>query len=125
MDKKILESYINSGLSLNKIVNKTGKSLTTIRYWAKKYNLKSQHKTIKNKAKEEYGKFRLCPYCGKEVPTKDFYSRRGKPNSSVYCKVCTNEQVIKRQRQTKIKMINNKKDFLSFNHQILIYNKII
>ena len=108
MDKKLFESYIISGLSFNQISKKSGKSLTTIRYWAKKYKLKSNFKTLRNKPIEEYGEFRFCPRCQKQVPTKNFYSRRGKSNSSVYCKICTNEQTIQKQRETKIKMIDYK-----------------
>jgi Zn ribbon nucleic-acid-binding protein len=108
MDKQIIESYINSGLSFNQISKKSGKSLTTILYWAKKYKLKSKFKTFKNKAIEEYGESRFCPRCKEQVSINNFYSRRGKPNSSVYCKSCTNLQTIQRQRENKIKMVDYK-----------------
>ncbi len=36
MEKEILEKYLSDGLSLNKISELTGKSLTTIRYWKDK-----------------------------------------------------------------------------------------
>jgi transposase len=108
MDKKLFESYITSGLSFNQISKKSGKSLTTIRYWAKKYKLKSKFTAFKHKQVEEYGEFRFCPRCQKQVPTINFYSRRGKSNSSVYCKICTNEQTIVRQREIKSMMIEYK-----------------
>jgi transposase len=108
VNKQLLESYINSGLSLRKIVEKTGKSLTTIRYWARKYNLKSNFKRFKDAGKKEYGEFRFCPGCEKEVLTKDFYKKRGVKYSSSYCKVCTNQITIKKQRLTKLKMIEYK-----------------
>jgi DNA-directed RNA polymerase subunit RPC12/RpoP len=107
MEKHILEKYINQNLSLNQIGKKTGKSLTTIRYWAKRHNLKSKFKSFHNNP-TEYGEFRFCNRCQKQVPTKDFYSRRRKPNSSVYCKTCSNEQAITRQRAIKSKMIEYK-----------------
>jgi hypothetical protein len=105
MEKDILENYINSGLSLNAIVKKTGLCLATIRYWAKKHNLKSKFNQFQ---KKDYGEFRFCPRCEKEVAIKDFYARRGKSNSSVYCKICVNAQTIIRQREIKFNMIEYK-----------------
>jgi transposase len=43
MEKEILNTFIDQGLSLRQISVETGKSLTTIRYWVKKYDLKSKH----------------------------------------------------------------------------------
>lgn len=108
MEKEIIQSHIKNGLSLNQIAKKTNKSLTTIRYWAKKHNLKSKFETFLNQEKKEYGKFRFCPRCKKQVLTKNFYSRRGKENSSVYCKVCTNEQTTERQKEFKLKCVEYK-----------------
>jgi transposase len=108
MKKEIIQEYINNGLSLNKIAKKTKKSLSTILYWTKKYNLKSKFKSFVNKEKKEYGEFRFCPRCKKEVATENFYSRRGKKNASVYCKSCTNEQTLERQRKFKIKCVDYK-----------------
>lgn len=101
MEKHILENYINQNLSLNQISRETGKSLSTVRYWSKKHKLKSNFITFKNKPIKEYGEFRFCPRCQKQVPTNDFYSRRGKPNSSVYCKKCHNLQTTERQKKLK------------------------
>ena len=108
MNEQLLKSYIDSGLSFRKIVEKTGKSLTTIRYWAKKYKLKSNFQRFKDQTKKEHGEFRFCTGCKKEVPTKEFYTKGGIKHSSSYCKICTNQQAIKRQRQTKLKMIEYK-----------------
>lgn len=41
MDKSLLESYVNQGLSTHKISKLTTKSQTTIRYWLKKYGLET------------------------------------------------------------------------------------
>ncbi len=109
MDKEILENYLVEGrLSLNKISEMTGKSLTTIRYWTKKYNLKSNFSNFKNFGQKEYGITRFCPRCKKDVDTKDFYQRRGKENSSTYCKSCTSNQTIERMRKFKAQMIEYK-----------------
>lgn len=41
MDKKDLEKMLNSGMTIKAIADKKYKSYTAVRYWLKKYNLKS------------------------------------------------------------------------------------
>ena len=41
MDKEILKKQINKGNSSRKIAESLGKSQTTVRYWLKKHNLKT------------------------------------------------------------------------------------
>lgn len=108
MKKELLEQMVNDGKSLNTISKETGKSLSTIRYWSNKYGIKSKFKTFSEKGKKDYGKFRYCPRCKQDCPTDDFYSRRGKKHSSVYCKKCTNEQSVERIRGLKEKMVEYK-----------------
>lgn len=105
MDKLLLESYLNDGLSLNQIAKKSGKCLTTIRYWASKHKLKSNFEVFH---KKEYGEFRFCPRCKTNVPTDKFYSKRGVPNASSYCGSCTNEQTKERQRKFKKQCVEYK-----------------
>lgn len=101
MEKEFLLEYINEDMSLNDISLKTNKSKTTIRYWLKKYNLKTNHKSFKEIGVIDYGEQKYCPKCDKDKPIEDFYNRRGKTNGSVYCKSCTKEQTILRQRKLK------------------------
>jgi hypothetical protein len=108
MEKEILEKYLQEGLSLNKITEITGKSLTTIVYWKNKHGLRTNHKNFKEVGKKEYGETRFCPRCKKDCETSDFYTRRGKENSSVYCKSCTSEQTTERMRKFKSQMIEYK-----------------
>lgn len=55
------------------------------------------HNTTKlHEPKSESG-FRYCPKCKNDVSIECFYQRRGKPNSSTYCKPCTNTQTLSRQ----------------------------
>jgi hypothetical protein len=42
MNKKTLENYIEEGSSINDICKKTGKGNTSVRYWLKKYGLKTK-----------------------------------------------------------------------------------
>ena len=76
MKKEELEKYIEEGISLNQISKLTLKSLTTIRYWVNKYELKSSFVTFKDQVKTEYGETRFCPRCKKDVETKKFHQRR-------------------------------------------------
>jgi hypothetical protein len=108
MKKELLEQMVNDGKSLNTISKETGKSLTTIRYWSNKYGIKSKFKTFSEKGKKDYGEFRYCPRCKQDCPINNFYSRRGKKHSSVYCKKCTNEQTIERTQSIKEQMVNYK-----------------
>lgn len=108
MKKEILEQMLNDGKSFNTIAEEFNKSLSTIRYWAKKYDLKSKYKTFSQIEKKDYGEYRFCPNCKKDCLTSDFYNRRGKLNSSVYCKTCTNEQTIERIQSIKEQMVNYK-----------------
>lgn len=108
MEKEILQNYLEEGYSLNQISKESGKSLTTIRYWAKKYNIKSNFVTFKEQDKVEYGKTRFCPRCKKNVDTNQFYQRRGRENSSTYCKPCTSEQTLERTRNLKSQMVEYK-----------------
>jgi hypothetical protein len=108
MEKEILQNYLEEGYSLNQISKLTGKSLTSVRYWAKKHNIKSDFVTFKEKDKVEYGETRFCPRCKKDVDTNQFYQRRGRENSSTYCKTCTSEQTLERTRNLKSQMVEYK-----------------
>jgi 5-methylcytosine-specific restriction endonuclease McrA len=108
MEKEILQNYLEEGYSLNQISKLTGKSLTSVRYWKDKYSLKSSFTSIKYKVIEEYGEYRFCPRCQTDVKTDQFYKRRGKDNSSVYCKSCTSNQTLERVRSLKLQMIEYK-----------------
>ena len=51
---------------------------------------------------------KYCSRCKDEKPLIDFYKRRGKEGGSSYCKLCTNDQTIKRQRIFKDKCVEYK-----------------
>ena len=121
MEKDVLKKLIDDGLSLNKISKNLNKSLTTIRYWAKKYNLISSHKTFKEKVKKEPLDYRYCPSCKEKCKIEDFYRRRNIPNSSTYCKKCTTNQTLKRTQKLKKLMVEYKGNSCS----ICGYNKYL
>ena len=61
MEKKDLKQLVDKGLSLSGISNVTGKSKTAVRYWLKKYSMKTNHKLNDSK---------YCLHCGKESKSK-------------------------------------------------------
>lgn len=108
MKKEELEQMINEGKSLNKISKVTGKSLTTVRYWVKKLDIQIKTKNFSEQGKKDYGQSRVCPKCKENCAIDQFYNRRGKENSSVYCKKCTTIQVVERTKKLKQEMVNYK-----------------
>ena len=121
MTKELLIEMIGKGMSLNQIGKETGKSLTTVRYWAKKHQIEFPNKPFKEIGKKDYGEYRFCPRCKKNCIITEFYNRRGKEHSSVYCKICTNLQTIERQRNIKKLMV----DYKGGKCQKCGYNKYI
>jgi hypothetical protein len=108
MEKEELEKLINQGLSTYQISDLLKKSPTTVRYWIKKFSLKTVHLSIKDKKTTPYGDNRYCPRCKEIKPLPEFYTRRNKEGSSVYCKPCTSNQTSERQRKLKELAVNYK-----------------
>lgn len=109
MDKEYLKDCIDKNMSMNQIAKENDKAVTTISYWFKKHGLKTNHLSFNDGgSKKEYGDTRCCPSCNEIKPLNEFYSRRGKEGSSVYCKLCTKKQTLDRQRKIKQDAINYK-----------------
>jgi hypothetical protein len=51
---------------------------------------------------------RNCPRCNTEKELEEFYQKRGKAGASSYCKPCTTEQTIERQRELKRRAVEYK-----------------
>ena len=88
MEKKELKSYIDQGFSFVKISKIFNVHNSTIKYWAKKYNLKSSHEKFGYRI---YGNTKFCSRCQTEQPIVNFYKRRNKENSYPYCKKCSRD----------------------------------
>lgn len=110
MNKDTLSTLCNQGFSQREIAEQLNTSQSNIRYWLKKHNLVKQTKTTK-----------YCCRCSSEKPLTDFYQRRGKFGGSVYCKPCTNDQTIERQRNIKKQLV----DYKGGKCQICGYSKYI
>lgn len=62
---------------------------------------------------------RRCSRCSKSLPLKEFYSKRGKPHASAYCKFCTSLQVTERTQRFKELIVEYNKCIaaLEFHHR--------
>lgn len=93
MDKVDIEKLISEGKSQRQIAETLGVSQTNIRYWLKKYKLK----TSKNKYNKKENQ--ICR-CG-ESNLKNFY-----PYKVGWCKACHNKYVVKRMKENRIRAVD-------------------
>jgi hypothetical protein len=108
MEKEILIRFIDNGLSINQMSKIVGKAPTTISYWLRKFNLKTNNLSFKDKGLVDYNGGRCCPKCNETKSLTEFYDRRGKQGGSVYCKSCTSKQSLDRQRALKQQAVDYK-----------------
>ena len=106
IDKNDLELLISQGLSTYAIADKFNVSQTTIRYWLKKYKLKSE--VFTNRMIEIKMGLKTCPQCKLQLKIENnFYkSKSGKIHS--WCKKCNNKITYDKQKLIKIKAIEYK-----------------
>jgi hypothetical protein len=109
MTKEFLETYINNNVSFNNISKETGISLTTIRYWAKKYDIKSKFSTFKDRKIDVTNLTSIvCPKCNEDKPISQYYKRKIKDRNygfQTYCKSCFNKYTVDRWINKKINAI--------------------
>jgi transposase-like protein len=103
MKKETLKDMVEQGFSIRKISTQTGKSQTTIRYWLKKYELKT---SFKKPTSNPWS----CAKCQRKGLTQeDFYTRKNRPRPTYsYCKECANKSKVDRQRIFKKKCVDYK-----------------
>lgn len=107
-----LKEYLDKNLSLRQISKESKRCLGSIRYWMKKYELKSNFKNFKSghdysNRKKIIGETRYCPHCNSYKKLDEFYTRR-KNNCSGHCKKCVKEQTVIRGRKLKLDCIEYK-----------------
>jgi predicted transcriptional regulator len=103
MDFKILKNLVDKGLSQRGIAKELEVSQGTVKYWLKKFNLKTQYATINRKSD-----YKKCPKCGYLKSKNSFYKRRCKERRgepSGYCKKCSNRYHTDRVKRVKEKMV--------------------
>ena len=91
MDRDLLLSCINAGMSTNQLSLKFNKGQSTIRYWLKKFNLK----TINKSFTDGYNNFRkidknkqICCSCKEKLTEENAYNRKTRDCYLNLCKVC-------------------------------------
>lgn len=101
MNKNILKKLVLENKSTYEIALQLNCSQTNIRYWLKKFELKTNFKQEKNAANY------FCKFCGEK--NKDKFCNKGNGIISFSkCKVCHNKQTIERFRKYKLQAINYK-----------------
>lgn len=108
MEHSILKKYVDEDMSIRQISNQTKKSPTTVRYWLNKYELKTNHQSIKEREIVDYNGFRKCPTCKTEKPITEYYNRRDKIGSGSHCKSCIKTSGRDRAREFKKKCVEYK-----------------
>ena len=84
--RETYQKLVDEGYSTRKMAKKLGVGQTTIKYWMKKFGIKTNpHRYIKKDGKV----FKPCPQCKaiKEINFVNFYPK-GKKGYSSYCKKC-------------------------------------
>lgn len=104
MEKVKLEQLINEGYSQREIANKLECSQSSVKYWLKKYGVK----TKKEKFNKRNGNTKLCPICNEVKDLNDFYPRANREDVAGYCKKCSNIYHRDRVKKVKIKMLDYK-----------------
>jgi hypothetical protein len=128
MNKQDLEKLVNLNYSTYQIAKEFKCGQTSIRYWLKKFELKTNHKSIKDgeypdrkKTISENGiVYTNCPVCKEkiELNKKNFYIKNdGRYHS--WCKSCSNKKSIIRLRDIKVSCIKYK----GGKCQVCNYNK--
>lgn len=107
MEKEVLIKLIDENLSIREMKSVTGKGYSTVRYWLKKYDLKTNN-NLHNTINYESGK-KVCNRCGELKNIEDFYKRtKNSEYIQSVCKTCSKKYHSKRIKEVKIRMINYK-----------------
>ena len=98
MNREKLVVLIGRGLSIRKLATEFNCSPTTIRYWLKKYELKTIPKVVERRPNQKY-----CPACDSWKGFSFFYRRSAKRSNQLagWCKECCNQASMERQKETK------------------------
>lgn len=101
MDKKILKKLlVEQNKTQKEISEELGKSKTTIRYWLCKFKISKPKKNITD--------IKFCHRCNQTKHVSEFYQRKSRPSVSAYCKRCSNDECLERQRKLKELAVNYK-----------------
>ena len=94
MDKQTLHKFVEEGLTIREIGERLLIAQTTVRYWLKKYALKTK-RGPHGKLPKDYAVSRRCLKCGETDPNK-FYG-----NKRQICAKCHNQVQLKTGRENR------------------------
>jgi len=99
MERERLSQLVEDRLTVREIAAELGTSFTNVRYWLKKYDLKTYNGAHGKKPLGHIPNY-LCGGCGETRPEK-FYG-----NKSTVCASCHNEYTIQKGREKRLKAIS-------------------
>ena len=99
MQKKQLQKMVEEGKSTYVIAVAIGKGQTTVRYWLKKYGLKTNPNFFQS--------FYLCKYCGEDQKEK-MANMGQKRRCKTICQRCHSQKNKERQREKRRKAVEHK-----------------
>lgn len=115
MDRDLLASCVEQGLSVRQIASKFNKGNTTIRYWLNKYDLKTCNKSFKDGYVSGKQILRIdekpiqkCNSCGIDLNAETGYWRKSRQLWAPNCKKCSNKKSTERWRNSKKKAVEYK-----------------
>ena len=113
MEYSILKSFVDKKMSAREISKLTNKSLTSIRYWLKKYNLETAFKSFKEEpyytVERVDGKpIQKCSKCKVLLTEETGYWRNSKKVWLANCKKCHNSYNADRWKNSKKKAVEYK-----------------
>lgn len=108
MNKEELTNMVAQSMSIGDISKDTGLSKSTVRYWLKVYDLKTLLPNMKNGERYDFSEIKICPKCQTEKNRDEFYNKRNNKDCSSYCKECTKQDVLERQRKLKKNCVDYK-----------------
>lgn len=110
MEKSKLIELIEMGLTYQGIANATEKSNSTVSYWLKKYNLKTNRKKYEKTSYNQDG-LKKCSMCCEYYNDDQFYKRTSKTRKgqiTSYCKSCNTIYRRENMIENKLKMVEYK-----------------
>lgn len=111
MDRELLASLVEQGLSIRKLSLKFNKGQTTIRYWLKKYNLKTTNKSFKdgyNYPKRVNKESQYCCECNIQLTPENAYDRKTTNIYHSLCKTCHSKNSLNKRLKFKQKCVDYK-----------------
>jgi hypothetical protein len=114
MDYSTLKSLVDSKMSIREISKITNKGSTTIRYWLKKYDLKTENKSFKEGyvlnpiLKVDGRPVQYCSKCSILLTEETGYWRSSKKIWQANCKKCHNKYSVERWQNNKKRAVEYK-----------------